>query len=328
MDQDKISVIVPVYNTAPYLDRCIGSILAQTYGNLEVLLINDGSSDNSGELCDAFAREDRRVKVIHQRNRGVSAARNRGIDAATGKWLAFVDSDDIISENMIMTLYKIAGCYGAEISTCGLMLLADQTGISSGEDSPKVGTFTRKEAMRDFITTRGFGGFLCNKLFRADLLQKPEPLRLCTDIFTCEDMLITCQLTERATVIAYTSQKLYGYVERSNSATKTITEKTLSSLAARKRLIELYDRNGLPDAKSWYVYGLSNLLTFRNTAAVQAHYRELLADFQANRWNFVSECHSMKEKILFYSLAVCPRLFSWVYSSLRKIRSELWKRKC
>lgn len=96
----RISVIVPVYNVEQYLPRCVESILAQTYENLEILLVEDGTKDNSGAICDAYARQDARVKAIHKENGGLSSARNAGIDAATGDYLSFVDSDDWIEPDM------------------------------------------------------------------------------------------------------------------------------------------------------------------------------------------------------------------------------------
>ena len=100
----KISVIVPVYNCAPYVERCIRSILEQTYSNLEIICVDDGSSDDSGKILDVLACEDARIRVIHQKNTGASAARNAGIDVATGELITFVDSDDAIEPDMYETL--------------------------------------------------------------------------------------------------------------------------------------------------------------------------------------------------------------------------------
>ena len=97
-----ISIIIPVYNAASYLDKCIESILHQKYKDFELLLINDGSTDNSGDICDAFALKDNRISVFHQQNQGVSAARNLGIEQAKGEWLQFIDSDDWIENDFLL----------------------------------------------------------------------------------------------------------------------------------------------------------------------------------------------------------------------------------
>ena len=106
-NNELVSVIVPVYKVEPYLDRCVASILAQTYPNLEVILVDDGSPDNCPALCDAWAQRDARIRVIHKKNGGQSDARNVGLDAASGAYISFVDSDDYIAENFIETLYDL-----------------------------------------------------------------------------------------------------------------------------------------------------------------------------------------------------------------------------
>ena len=122
-----ISVIVPVYQVEQYLDRCVSSILEQTYDHLEVILIDDGSPDSCPRLCDEWAEKDPRVRVIHQENGGVSSARNAGLDAATGDYIAFVDSDDAIRPNYFETLYALLTEHQAELSICK-MLVVDEEG--------------------------------------------------------------------------------------------------------------------------------------------------------------------------------------------------------
>ena len=109
---DTISVIVPVYKVESYLPRCIDSLLAQTHKELELLLIDDGSPDRSGDICDAYAKTDSRIRVLHKQNRGLSHARNAGMDAATGSYLAFLDSDDWADPTWLATLHKLCRTYG------------------------------------------------------------------------------------------------------------------------------------------------------------------------------------------------------------------------
>ena len=116
----RISVIVPVYNVEQYLPRCVESILAQTYENLEILLVDDGTKDNSGAICDAYARQDARVKAIHKKNGGLSSARNAGIDAATGEYLSFVDSDDWIEPDMYEKMMALMEKYGVRLVCAGM----------------------------------------------------------------------------------------------------------------------------------------------------------------------------------------------------------------
>ena len=107
MNSPLISVIIPVYKVERYLDKCVNSVLSQTYTNLEIFLVDDGSPDNSGMMCDKYARDDSRVKVIHKKNGGLSDARNAAIDVATGDWLTFIDSDDYVAPDYVDTLYTL-----------------------------------------------------------------------------------------------------------------------------------------------------------------------------------------------------------------------------
>ena len=110
-----ISIIVPVYNVEAYLAKCVDSILAQTYTNLEIILVNDGSSDGCGRICDEYAKQDKRIKVIHKQNGGLSDARNVAIDVATGEFITFIDSDDYVTDDYIMTLYSLIEKYGRRL---------------------------------------------------------------------------------------------------------------------------------------------------------------------------------------------------------------------
>jgi len=125
MQKGLISVIVPIYNAEAFLDLCVQSILAQTYSDIEVILVNDGSTDKSGVLCDNFAKKDVRVKVIHQTNGGMNCARNAGLDSAQGEFIIFIDSDDTIDLNMYECLYEHITKSGADISICGYRSISD-----------------------------------------------------------------------------------------------------------------------------------------------------------------------------------------------------------
>lgn len=163
-----ISIIVPVYNVKNYLEKCLQSICGQTYKNLEIILIDDGSSDGSGELCDLFAQRDGRIKVIHQTNAGQSAARNRGLAVAQGEFLGFVDSDDWIEPDMYEFLYHLLKANGADISICSHY--RDKGGKSvakyaSGEQF----VFTRDEAVRALAVDKHVRNYMVDKLFKRSL---------------------------------------------------------------------------------------------------------------------------------------------------------------
>ena len=125
LNKDVVSVIIPIYKAEPYLKKCLDSIAAQTYKNLEIILIDDGSPDNCGRICDEYAANDPRVKVIHKQNGGMSDARNTGLDNATGEYLTFIDSDDYVSENFVDTLLNALRDNDADMSVCSFVYAAE-----------------------------------------------------------------------------------------------------------------------------------------------------------------------------------------------------------
>ena len=141
-----LSVIVPVYNGEKYLCRCLDSILAQSFSDFELILINDGSTDNSGKLCDDYAAADSRVTVIHTENRGVSRARKTGLERATGKYVTFVDCDDWLDKALYFRMVDGAEQHGADVVVCAF-LMEPQTKLRSG--APAEGTYGKAELMRD-----------------------------------------------------------------------------------------------------------------------------------------------------------------------------------
>ena len=151
-EEELISVIVPVYNVEKYLEKCIDSIINQTYQNLEIILVDDGSTDGSGKICDEYSRKDNRIKVIHKENGGLSDARNIGIKNANGGLIGFIDSDDYITENMFEVLQKDLRKYNADISSCDIQNV-NEAGeclkiirVSTEGQTSKV--FEREEALK------------------------------------------------------------------------------------------------------------------------------------------------------------------------------------
>ena len=164
-----ISVIVPVYNVEKYFDACINSIISQTYKELEIILVDDGSTDSSGRLCDQYAKKDSRIKVIHKENGGVSSARNTGIDIATGEYITFVDADDYIDANMYETLYEMAIKTGAEIVECDFVYRKVPENVKN-----QVYEISGLKALEKLYSDDTEYGILtvspCNKIFKRDIV--------------------------------------------------------------------------------------------------------------------------------------------------------------
>lgn len=208
-----ISVIIPVYQVAPYLERCIGSVIDQTYHNLEIILVDDGSTDGSGKICDEYAGKDSRIKVIHQKNRGLSEARNRGIDIAGGEYLSFVDSDDWIDQRFIKVMYGISDEAGCDIVQCNFQNVIDDC----SEGDKREGSYTVYSPEEFSAATYTLLSWKCNlawnKLYKATLF---EGIRYPTGKIH-EDEFTTYKLIWRAERIAVTNTRLYFYRQRTDS---------------------------------------------------------------------------------------------------------------
>ena len=195
-----ISVIVPVYNVENYLRACVDSIIAQTYENLEIILVDDGSPDNCPAICDEYAEKDRRIKVIHKENGGVSSARNYGIDDSKGLYITFIDSDDTVAENWIEGLYETINDY--DLSIAGITYVNDQNRSSS---SPVGKEFV------DLIKNSLFG-YACNKLYKKEAI---GDLRFAS--VQREDIIFNLSLFSSGKTYTLVDSHGYYYFQRNNS---------------------------------------------------------------------------------------------------------------
>lgn len=232
-----ISIIVPVYNTAPYLEKCFDSIAKQTYTNIEVLVVDDGSTDGSGEICDEYAKKDARFKIIHNKNSGVSVARNTALERAQGAYIGFVDSDDFVKEDMYESLYNNLVENKAELSICGQTKVYNDRNESEYFYVKQKTVFTKEQALEEVLLQRAFLGGPCNKLFDASLC---KGIFFDEDIGYGEDLLFVVKNLVKCNRVVYDPISYYMYVIRSNSAcTEKFTEKTFSAHIARERILQI-----------------------------------------------------------------------------------------
>lgn len=241
-----VSIIVPVYNIESYLPACVESLLAQTLKEIEIILVNDGSTDKSGSLCEAFAKKSSKVKVIHQRNQGLSAARNTGIRNAKGSYIGFVDGDDWVSPKMYERLYNGAVKNQAQLAICRYeeVFECPQEKVTEGKER----ILTCKEAQKEFFL-RKISESVCDKLFAADLWKNivfPEGE-------INEDTEIVYQLIQNANKIVDIQRILYYYRKRDGSITRSgyskkfcVVEKHLQSM---ERQVKQKNRDLIPYMK-------------------------------------------------------------------------------
>lgn len=239
MDAPLISVIVPVYKVEAYLDRCVQSIVDQTYRNLEIILVDDGSPDNCGAMCDAWAEKDSRIKVIHKENGGGARARNIGLEYASGQYIGFVDSDDFIAPEMYQYLYQLHRKTQCDIAECGYSIVY-------GHDFPEddaTDTYTvlnteaaLKENIRDCICRQ----LVWNKLYRRETI---GAIRM-VEGKTIDDEFFTYRVLAQAKTVAVGSRKMYAYRQQDNSVMhQKYSLKWLGAVEARlERYLFLQDR--------------------------------------------------------------------------------------
>jgi len=236
-----ITVIVPVYNTEKYLDRCIVSIINQTFKNIEILCINDGSTDNSLKILSDYANKDNRIRIINQVNKGLSVARNTGIKAANGVYILHVDSDDWIEPDMCETMYKEAEKYDADIVTSHVYFDYPHKTILKKEPYKKTNNFS------DFLTTftvkRGINS-VCNKLIKRDLylLNNIEHYE---DISLGEDSSALLRLILFARVIAAVNKAFYHYDIKTSSMTGSAKKNVMEYIQALSKVENFYRQNNV-----------------------------------------------------------------------------------
>ena len=249
MSEPLISVIIPVYNVEKYLDACMESVVAQSYQNLQIILVDDGTKDRSDAICDAWAEKDSRIQVIHQQNRGLSGARNTGIAAARGEYILFVDSDDVISPLLCQTLLDALG--EADMAVC------DPVHVFPGKDwayalSQTVTVMTSEEAIKTMWYQTGFLPSAWGKLYRRSLWQS----RQFTEGRLFEDIDLMHEVLYETKTVAYTPARLYGYLHREDSiTTKKFSVRDLDVLLiADKILAFVKDKPALlPAARAYAV---------------------------------------------------------------------------
>ena len=169
--EELITIVVPVYNVEKYIDRCLKSLLNQTYNNLEIILVDDGSKDNSGKICDQYVKKDKRIKVVHKKNGGLSDARNAGLEVTKGKYVSFVDSDDWISDDAIEVLYKYLISENADI-VCGDMqkTFSDEAKNQKTKDI-EYKVFNNVDALENMLYLHGTTNSACGKLYKTELFK-------------------------------------------------------------------------------------------------------------------------------------------------------------
>lgn len=250
--QEKVSIIVPIYNVEQWLDECVQSIVKQTYKNIEIILVDDGSTDNSGKICEEWKIRDKRIAVVHKTNGGLSSARNAGLDNCTGDYITFVDSDDYIHSDTIKHMLKDMKDKNVSIVRCAMNKIVNGKVIDS-RDINQEKLFLKQEMLeRFFYYQDGFCGSVCDKLFKAEIfktLRFPEGLN-------SEDYFVLFNAYLNTDAMFYNNKCFYNYRIRENSicTTQSITPHTFDKIKISDKIRAITDQKmpeRVEDAKAF-----------------------------------------------------------------------------
>ncbi len=264
-----ISVIIPVYNVEAQLNRCLESVKNQTYKDLEVILIDDGSTDNSGNICDQYSKIDKRFKTIHKKNEGVPSARNDGLKVASGQYIAFVDSDDYIELDMFSYLYDLICKYDADFSCCGVNRIFEKNGVpyrteitSCGKD---VIILDQEGAFESYQLYNGITPSIWNKLFKKEVFTNVrfEYIRRFDDVRTM------CDCIAESHRIVCGNEPKYNYVIRKTSITySAFSDKSYDILYAVNKNYEVF-KHRYPNNKNAELGKIHHYMIFANELIVK-----------------------------------------------------------
>ena len=232
---EKISVIVPVYNVEAYLERCVESILQQTYAHFELILINDGSTDSSGQICDHLASQYENIKVYHIENSGVSNARNMGIQLATGSWVTFIDSDDFVTQDYLATLASAVEGVNVGFAIAPLHHIKNGIVTDIPSHSGKTELWSTEETMKELLMTTRTSFFPVAKLFKRDLLADEK---FNTNYHLAEDALFLTELLLKTRCsCVFIDKPVYYYDHREGSATTSVNRYVFDTIEVYKQII-------------------------------------------------------------------------------------------
>lgn len=221
-NQPLISIIVPVYKVEKYLEKCIQSIINQTYNNLQIILVDDGSLDNCGKICDEYAKKDNRIEVIHKTNGGLSDARNVGISKAKGKYIGFVDSDDYIEKSMYEDLYNLIEENQSDVCICNFYNVVGNNKSLKNPDNG-IQKYNKIDILREILIDSKIQSYAWNKLYKKELfdnIKYPVGKKY-------EDIGTTFYILEKCNKIIVTGTPEYYYLNRADSIVNNVNEKTI-----------------------------------------------------------------------------------------------------
>lgn len=302
-----VSIIVPIYNVEEYLNCCVESIVNQTYSNLEIILVDDGSPDNCPKICDEWAEKDNRIKVVHKENGGLSDARNAGLEVATGEIVSFIDSDDWIEPNMFETMLNRMIEDDSDIVSCGVKWVEENGKVIRKDTVLNNLVLNPNFAMKELINDRALKQHVCNKIYKYELI-KDIPFEKGK---YHEDVFWSYQIVGKAKKISIIIDSFYNYVQRSNSIMgEAFSEKRLDALDANELRCE-YMKKNFPELYDNAIYVYISSCHYQLQCAVRANQSKAIIDNIKQRNEYRKNGHptrgiTFKQKIWYYMFIYFP----------------------
>lgn len=322
---DRISVIVPAYNGAPWLPKCLDSLLAQTYDNMEIIVVNDGSQDGTKEVLDGYAARYDAIKAIHQENRGVTAARLSGLKEASGDWIGFVDGDDVVEKQMFARLLENAHAYAADISHCGHQVCFPDGRVTQICDDGHFRPQDRITGLRDLLDGGLVESSLCTKLYRRALFDGLEDW-MDRSVKNNEDLLMNFYLFGRARQSVFEAVCPYHYLLREGSASyqrPPLLRIIQDQIKVRQIMLECCDEKLRDDVRraqarnALFLYAWLTMFPQREYDEGRTLVRALLKD---NRACF--GLLSRRNMLLANMICTCPWAFRLAYGLYAKLKGQ------
>ena len=315
-----ISVIIPVYNPGKYLQNCIESIIKQTYRDLQIIFVNDGSTDNSGEILAKYAEIDDRITVITQENQGVCAARNKGLQLATGEYITFVDSDDELDLKMYETLLSHFSNDDIGIVHCGYRRIFPDGTYKDVSGTSMIHPQSSEEALTCLINGTLFVGSLCNKLYKRALF---DEIYFDPKIKINEDILINYYVFKKINTAIFIDEPLYHINENHSSASYTTAQlnRHTDVMTVSKLIFENCVNTSLADAAAtryyWSICGAYRAYLYLSIANTKNERKALLAELKKlNRYNIYV---NIKQKLNLLLMRITPHIYKFLYTQYRRI---------
>ena len=319
MEKELITVVVPLYNMAQFLPRAMDSLLKQDYENYEIIIVDDGSTDNGSQLADDYAEKYDKVSCIHKENGGLSSARNAGIDHAKGRYIIFPDPDDWVSEDYLSFLHGMKSTYHADLEICGRTVV-DENSKELSSTKGEVGILEKEEALKKLMDSKYYMGSAWNKLFHLDIIRENKlyfdtELGMAQDLHFCVRYFMLCEK------VVYDPSPKYFYFQHSGGVTSSgmaLTPRKMSGLKTYEKIAEM-TRTKYPVVHDMSLATLCNM----SLRFIYIYYEkrmkdeEIVAKLKHNIENYgqyynISSRFSMINKMFLSIARINPYLYYWV----------------